>query len=58
MNIPIIVYYHGSITAEEKQQIAKGKANILNAFEESFLMADSGFIFPSELLRGIVPKKF
>ena len=58
MNIPIIVYYHWSITAEEKQAIAKGKANILNAFEESFLREDSGFVFPSELLRGIVSKKF
>ena len=58
MNIPIIVYYHWSITAEEKQQIVKGKANILNAFEESFLREDSGFVFPSELLRGIVSKKF
>ena len=58
MSIPMIVYYHGSITAEEKQSIVKGKANILHAFEESFLMLDSGFVFPSELLRGMVSKKF
>lgn len=57
-NIPVIVYYHGSITEEERSTTKDNPLHILFAFEASFLQPEFHYIFPSLLLQDLICTRF
>lgn len=52
-SIPMVLYYHGSISLEEKNSIDNW-ATIIKDFEKSFIDEKKWFIFPSLLLKNEV----
>lgn len=51
LRLPVVLYYHGSLTKETEHWKEDGAKNILASMEASFDRADIRYIFPSQLIK-------
>lgn len=57
LRLPVVLYYHGSLTKETEHWKEKNSKHLLRQMEASFDRVDIKYLFPSELIKDFIEQK-